>query len=123
MKKSATKQIKTSELLRLLELSGFDVRLAHQKKMLKEAAKPGVMVRARAVVAAPVKIKGLILPDEYRILVNRDLELDERVKTVLHELIHLRSPEIGEQRTEKEAHRLYRQLTPNQLGRLEFLVS
>ena len=115
--------ISISQLLRLLDESGFEVRLAPEKRLLEAAARPEHRVRASAAVAEAVKIKGLILPDDYQILVNRSLPLEERVKTVIHELIHLQAPELSEGATERQAQLLYRGLTPGQLGRLEFLVS
>ena len=123
MSQKTSPTISVRQLLQLLEESGFAVALAGEKRLLEEAAKPSAMVRARTAVAAPVKIKGLILPDEYRILVNRELGLEERVKTVLHELIHLQAPDLSEAATERQALTLYKHLTPSELGQLEFLVS
>ncbi len=122
MKKATVSPITVAQLLKLLEESGFDVSLKGEKQML-EAANKKKDARARAVVAENIKIKGLILPDEFQIMINRDLPLEERVKTVLHELIHLRAPDISEAATEKATEALYRDLTADQLGRLEFLVS
>jgi hypothetical protein len=123
MSQKTPPKINVRQLLQLLEESGFDVTIVGEKRLIEEAAKPSAMVRARTAVAAPVKIKGLILPDQYRILVNRELGLEERVKTVLHELIHLQAPDLSESVTERQTLTLYKHLTPNELGQLEFLVS
>lgn len=123
MTKSDRPTISVAQLLRLLEESGFEVRLTSEKSLLKAAAQAAGRVRALAAVAQAVKIKGLIVPDDYRILINRSLGLEERVQTMIHELIHLQAPELSEAATERQAQAIYRGLTPNQLGQLEFLVS
>lgn len=118
MAKSAVPTINANQLLRLLEESGFVVKLATEPVLLLESTRPNAISRLRA----SVKIKGLILPDENRILINQELGLEERVKTVLHELIHLQAPEMSEAATEAATLALYRDLTTEQLGRFEFLV-
>lgn len=113
-----TSTISLSELLALLRESGFTVELKKESALLAQSNKP--KVRARATTTT---IKGLIVPDRNVIMINRDLSVDERVVTAIHELIHLHSPELSEEVTEQEAQRLFGELSQRDLGYLEFLVS
>lgn len=120
MKSTPTPDISLETLLQLLVESGFEIVLKPESALLAQSAKP--RVRARTV-QAEAKIKGLIVPDENVILINRDLTKQERVITAIHELIHLHSPSLSEKATEREAQRLYAKLDARDLGYLEFLVS
>jgi len=68
-------------------------------------------------------IKGLVLPDKNEIVINKSLSVKERVLTLIHELIHLANPKLSEKQTEHQTQALYRRLTKNNLGYLEFAVS
>jgi len=116
--KSTTPDISLETLLQLLVESGFEIVLKPESALLAQSAKP--RVRARTATAT---IKGLIVPDENVILINRDLTKQERVITAIHELIHLHSPKLSEDVTEQEAQRLFARLNERDLGYLEFLVS
>lgn len=104
-------------LLSLLAESGFEIVLKKESVLLAKSAQPNVRARQAA------KIKGLIVPDENVILINRDLTTDERVITAIHELIHLHSPELSEADTERAALKLFGKLSQRDQGYLEFLVS
>lgn len=68
-------------------------------------------------------IMGLIMPDENIIGLAKDLSVDERAVTLLHELIHLHDEEIEEEDVEQYTLELEQSLTPSQFGFLQFLVS
>lgn len=119
-------KLTTAQLIKLLQESGFTVELKREEVLLAQSAKPNVRARRVPVleqVENRAQIKGLIVPDHNTIYINRSLPVDERVKTALHELIHLHSPELNETQTEREALRLYREANDRDLGYLEFLVS
>lgn len=68
-------------------------------------------------------ISGLIIPDRNEIIINKSLILQERVLTLVHELIHLVDPKLSEKQTEASAQTLYTKLSDRSLGFLEFAVS
>lgn len=107
-------------LLRNMRAAGFTVSLASAPQLRARLNRPGV--RHRAPAASP-SVLGVIVPDENAILINRTLSLEERVKTVLHELIHLAEPLLSENKTKLATQKLFTGLTEHQRGYLEFLVS
>lgn len=68
-------------------------------------------------------INGLVIPDRNEIIINKNLDLKERVLTLIHELIHLANPRFNEKQTENSAQTLYTKLSDRNLGFLEFAVS
>ena len=118
MKRKSPSKISFNALVRLLQESGFEIVVTSEKKLIKQVTGPKVRARSTATV-----IKGLIVPDENTIMINRDLDTKERVVTALHELIHLHSPELSESATERQALRMYKTLSDKDLGFVEFLVS
>lgn len=115
--KKKTPEDKLNELLRKLNESGFIIELRDEEVLLHQAKKEGT--RARTAV----QIKGLIAPDQNTIYINEELSLEERVKTVLHEMIHLSDSDLSEEQTEELALDIYQGLGDDELGYLEFLVA
>lgn len=68
-------------------------------------------------------IMGLIMPDEYMIGLANDLTKEEKVTTLLHELIHLFNEEIEEDEVEAMTLEMEQKLDGGQYGFLQFLVS
>lgn len=67
-------------------------------------------------------IKGYIAPDEDVIYINRKLGLNDRVVTLIHELMHELKPRWSEHSVENEAKKLFHRLNIEQLGFLQFFV-
>jgi len=67
-------------------------------------------------------VKGYIEPDEGKIYINKTLGLNDRVVTLIHELIHELKPRWSEERVEGEAVRLFKHLKVAELGFLQFFV-
>lgn len=118
MKPKKTPTISFKALVQMLQESGFEIVVTSEKKLIKGVVGPKVRARATSTV-----IKGLIVPDENVIMINRSLDTKERVVTALHELIHLHSPQLSESATERQALRMYKTLSDKELGFVEFLVS
>ena len=68
-------------------------------------------------------IMGLIMPDENIIGLANDLTEEERVATLLHELIHLVREDLPEDEVEHLTLELENSLTPSQFGFFQFVVS
>lgn len=118
MSKAASKTRPTvRRLIKTMQQAGFTVHLASERELLARMSRGA---RPRQIGA---RVMGVIAPDEYAILVNERLALEERVRTVLHELIHLDRPELSESETERTAQSLFKHLNDHDLGLLEFLVS
>jgi len=66
--------------------------------------------------------KGYIEPDSLKIYINKNLGLNDRVITLIHELLHEIFPIWKEGRVEKEAKKTFNHLNIDQLGFLQFFV-
>jgi Zn-dependent peptidase ImmA (M78 family) len=69
------------------------------------------------------KVEGYICQDTLEIYIEKNLPLEERVITLLHELIHDIHEDWSEEKVENEARKIYQNLSDRDLGFLEFLVS
>jgi len=65
---------------------------------------------------------GMILPDTCQILVRSDLDIEERTKTLIHELIHEAYPNWVEEIVEELTHKLYDTMAENDRGYFMFFV-
>lgn len=117
--KSKKPAIRFKNLRRAFEKSDFEVIIVGPKKLVSLAEKESA--RKRTDVNAG--ILGLILPDESQIAINKSLPLEDRVKTLLHELVHLYNPKFTEKQTELTALDIFDDLSEEELGYLEFLTS
>jgi O-phosphoseryl-tRNA(Cys) synthetase len=66
--------------------------------------------------------KGYILPDDLTIFINKTIGVNDRVVTLVHELLHEIYPEWQEQRVDRASKRIFNHLTVPQLGFLQFFV-
>jgi len=66
--------------------------------------------------------KGYIVPDELKIFINRRIGINDRVITLVHELMHEIYPNWQEPRVERESKKVFRGLTVPQLGFFQFFV-
>lgn len=110
--------VRFAPLKRALERSGFSVVVKNEAELLKLTKKAGARPRA-----GKPRILGLIVPDDLIIAINHALPKEERIKTLLHELIHLEYPKLSERVTEQATVKLFRQLSDSELGYLEFLLA
>lgn len=90
--------------------SGYEVILSN-----KMTADKGEYVRFR-------EAKGYIAPDELRIYINKSIGINDRVITLVHELLHEIFPLWQEKRVEKESKQIFKNLTVPELGFLQFFV-
>ena len=67
-------------------------------------------------------IKGYILPDALKIFVNKTIGINDRVTTLIHELLHEIYPAWREPQVERTSKQIFNQLTVPQLGFLQFFV-
>ncbi|HCR42062.1 TPA: hypothetical protein DIV45_01705 [Patescibacteria group bacterium] len=67
-------------------------------------------------------VKGYIVPDDLRIYINKSIGVNDRVETLIHELLHEVYPTWGEQRINRSAKRTFKDLTVSQLGFLQFFI-
>ena len=67
-------------------------------------------------------IKGYIVPDELKIYINKSIGINDRVVTLIHELLHELYPQWTENRVERECKSIFRGLKVSQLGWLQFFV-
>lgn len=117
--KAKKSTIRFTDLRKAFEKSDFEVILIDVKKLTSLSAKQSARKRA----TADNSILGLILPDESQIAINKGLPLEDKVKTLLHELVHLYDPKLTENQTEKAALTMFEDLSEEELGYLEFLAS
>ena len=68
------------------------------------------------------RTKGFIAPDQLRIYINQNIGVNDRVITLVHELLHEIYPEWTEPRVERESKNTFKDLTVPQLGFLQFFV-
>lgn len=67
-------------------------------------------------------IKGYIVPDEMKIYINQSIGINDRVITLIHELLHEIEPSWSEARVEATAKKMFKKLGVSQLGFLQFFV-
>lgn len=89
--------------------SGYEVILVN-KLMPKKAS-----ARSRGV-------KGYIVPDELKIYISKTIGINDRVITLIHELLHEIYPQWSERKVEQECKSIFRSLKVSQLGWLQFFV-
>ncbi len=68
-------------------------------------------------------VKGFIAPDTLQIFINKSLDLEERVRTLIHELLHDHYPKWDEKLIENKTQEIYRNLNKEEKGFLQFFVS
>jgi len=100
MKKSSVSTIKLSRLLTVFDESGFAI----------------------ANVMGSARMKGQIKPDKNEIYINKNLPVNERIQTFLHEVIHLYDESLSEDETEEATLQLFAKLSDAELGYIEFLL-
>lgn len=106
--KTNTKTI-FNKLKTTLLRSGYEVILVN-KLVPKKAA-----TRSRGV-------KGYIVPDELKIYISKSIGINDRVITLIHELLHELYPQWSETKVEQECKSIFRGLKVSQLGWLQFFV-
>lgn len=67
-------------------------------------------------------VKGYIVPDELKIYVSKAIGINDRVITLIHELLHELYPQWTEKKVEQECKSIFRGLKVSQLGWLQFFV-
>ncbi|MEA1909612.1 MAG: hypothetical protein U9M89_01100 [Patescibacteria group bacterium] len=67
-------------------------------------------------------IKGYIVPDDLKIFINKKIGINDRVETLIHELLHEIYPAWAEKEIDAEAKRIFRSLNISQLGYLQFFI-
>lgn len=90
--------------------SGYQVILVD-----KLLPKKGKHTRSRGV-------KGYIVPDELKIFISKSIGINDRVITLIHELLHEIYPQWSESKVESECKSIFRGLKVSQLGWLQFFV-
>ncbi len=100
-----------NKLKKTLIESGYDVILMRANKWPKS----DVFHKRRG-------IKGYILPDELKIYINQNIGINDRVITLIHELLHELFPTWTETRVEAAAKKIFKNLNIAQLGFLQFFV-
>lgn len=90
--------------------SGYEVVLSN-----KMDVSTGGYIRFR-------EAKGYIVPDELRIYINKGIGINDRVITLVHELLHEIYPTWQEERVEHKSKQIFKNLTVPQLGFLQFFV-
>lgn len=108
-----------SQLKKTFLESGYEIRFLYQRDL------------ERLALDAPSEVKrhldsdiyGIILPDQDAIGIAKELSIDEKATTLLHELIHLYNADIDEDEVEEMTTEIENNITPAQFGFLQFLVS
>lgn len=67
-------------------------------------------------------VKGYIIPDSLKIFINKKFGINDRVITLIHELLHEIYPEWSESRIDGNSKKIFRDLKVSQLGFLQFFV-
>lgn len=99
--------------------SGYEIRFFPSRKLEQLALDAPMEVKRHL----DSNIMGLIMPDENTIGLATELNLEEKVSTLIHELIHLTDDSIDEEEVEAYTLEMEAALSPAQFGFLEFLVS
>lgn len=108
-----------SQLKKTLLDSGFEIRIFPQHTVERLALDAPAEVKRHL----DSNIKGLTMPDENIIALAEEQSISERGTTLLHEMIHLFDENIDEEEVEEMTLDLEQQLTPDQIGFLQFLVA
>lgn len=66
--------------------------------------------------------KGYILPDDLKIFINRHIDINDRVVTLIHELLHEIKPCWEEAKVDRNSKRIFKKLTISELGFLQFFI-
>lgn len=99
--------------------SGYEIRMFPRHELERLALDAPMQVKRHT----DSDIMGLIMPDEYAIGIAKDLSVDERAATLLHEIIHLYDENLPEDRVEDLTLEMEEELSPSQFGFLQFLVA
>ncbi|MFH0912129.1 MAG: hypothetical protein V1807_00500 [Patescibacteria group bacterium] len=67
-------------------------------------------------------VKGYIVPDDLKIFINKDIGVNDRVVTLVHELLHEIYPTWAEVKVNRSAKKIFQTLTVPQLGFLQFFI-
>ena len=67
-------------------------------------------------------IKGYIVPDDLKIYINKNIGVNDRVITLVHELLHEIYPVWTEGKVSQASERIFQRLTVPQLGFLQFFI-
>ncbi|MFA5967415.1 MAG: hypothetical protein WC805_02785 [Patescibacteria group bacterium] len=67
-------------------------------------------------------IKGYIVPDDLTIYINKNIGVNDRVITLVHELLHEIYPAWTEGKVNQTSKRIFQKLTVPQLGFLQFFI-
>jgi hypothetical protein len=97
------------------------------KKTLIESGYEVLLMKASNWPKADVRhrrrgIKGYIVPDEMKIYINQSIGINDRVVTLIHELLHEIAPDWTEHQVETTAIKAFKGLSVSQLGFLQFFV-
>ena len=68
-------------------------------------------------------VKGMLLPESNQILIKKSLSVDEKVMTLIHEILHEIFPDWLEDKIESATRIVFELLDPKQYGFFEFWVS
>ena len=99
--------------------SGYEIRIFQRHELERLALDAPIGVKRHT----ESDIMGLIMPDEYAIGIAKDLSVDERAATLLHEIIHLYDENLPEEKVEDLTLTMEEELSPSQFGFLQFLVA
>jgi len=67
-------------------------------------------------------IKGYIVPDDLKIYINKNIGINDRVITLVHELLHEVYPVWTEPKVNRSSKKIFQTLTVPQLGFLQFFI-
>lgn len=67
-------------------------------------------------------VKGYILPDSLKIFVNKSFGINDRVITLIHELLHDIYADKSEYQVDRLSKKIFSSLNVSQLGFLQFFV-
>ena len=67
-------------------------------------------------------IKGYILPDQLKIFINKSFGVNDRVVTLIHELLHEIHPSKTENQVDRLSKTIFNNLNVSQLGFLQFFI-
>jgi hypothetical protein len=99
--------------------SGFEIRFFPRHTLERLALDAPAQVKRHF----DSDIMGLIMPDENVIGLAEDLSNEERVATLIHELIHLVDEDLDEEDVETATLEIENTLDRSQFGFFQFLVS
>jgi hypothetical protein len=108
-----------AKLKRTFLSSGFEIR-RFDRAELESLALDAPFDAKRHTNSA---IMGLIMPDEGIIGIAQELATEDRIETLVHELIHLYDETMPEDDVEAATLEIMEELTPAQHGFLQFLVA